>query len=767
MCRAVTGPSPGARAISTLARIAAFASIIALSAPCAAQAQQSAAQTGQPEAATGQATGLQEIVVTAQRREERLVDVPFTLAAMSGEDLKRQNVTSTRDLTAAFPGLVFTTQGSDAEPTIRGVSTQVSTPGAGPPVAIYVDGLYQASEEGNQFDLPDVQQIQVLKGPQGTLYGRNATGGAILITTLQPSFTPTGSITVGDGAFFGGSAKTSNHFQAQGFLSGPLVADKLAASLTAAYEEAPGYLTNDLTGGRFGKIEDEFVRAKLLFKATDDLRILLAGSYSSNRDDAQATRFPLRTVASLYPGAVVPTQVWHTASEQPGGGAYMKNTHADESLTVDWTLPGAGTLTSRTGYTQVQPLLNTDVGDAYSPGCRAAFVCNTPVVVWQPDYAFQQDINFASEKFGHFSFVSGAFYLHDKEALPLNVSPDITPPFNKPYGPYGYFVFDEHVRTKAFAVYFEGTYDITDALTAIAGVRYSDETKVEYARQSLFTFAAPTGPYLKLPPEGPPTDVAWTPKVALRYALDTSTNVFVSYNRGFKSSVLTGLSLTGPAAKPETIDSFETGIKHSGERISYNASTFFYKYKDLQEEFFNGLTTLTTNAASAKSYGFDLDGTVRVTDGFKLQAGLSWIPYAKYTSFPNGVDFTPPLMPAGMQQVIVDATGQRLLRDPKYTASITADYSRDIAWGNLDASATAYSSASYDWDLLRRVQTGAYTTLGGQISLIPRGSSFKYSLYGKNLTNKAYITGFVGGATADEVNLSQPREVGLRANYSF
>src|ERR1700710_2645308 len=138
-----------------------------------------AAESDSPAAAAAPALGLDEIVVTAERRAERVLDVPITMSSMSGEELRRVGATNVQDLTVAVPGLVFTGQGTAAEPSIRGVSTSVSTPGAPAPVAIYVDGLYQSSQQGNLFNLPDVQQIEVLKGPQGTLYGRNATGGAV------------------------------------------------------------------------------------------------------------------------------------------------------------------------------------------------------------------------------------------------------------------------------------------------------------------------------------------------------------------------------------------------------------------------------------------------------------------------------------------------------------------------------------------------------------------------------------------------------------
>jgi iron complex outermembrane receptor protein len=733
-----------------------------------AQGVATAAAETDPATAAAPGPGLDEIVVTAQRRAERLLDVPITMSSMSGDELRKVGANNVQDLTVAVPGLVFTGQGTAAEPSIRGVSTSVSTPGAPAPVAIYVDGLYQSSQQGNLFNLPDVQQIEVLKGPQGTLYGRNATGGAVLVTSRQPSFTPTGSFTVGDGAFFGGSAASANHFQAGGFLSGPLIADKVAGSIAAAYEDSPGYMVNDVNGRRTGKIQSEFVRAKLLITPTEDLRILLAGTFSSQRDDEATASFPLLTVASQYPGAIVSTQPWHTASEMSGGIGYQKTVHKDVSATVDWTLPEVGVFTSRTGYTETRPLLNADVDGAYAPACVAAFVCATPYVGPIPDNTLQQELTFASQKFGRLSFVAGALYLHDREDAFYNVNPPVANPAPvQPYSGYGYFVFDESVKTNAYAVYLEGTFDITSALTATAGLRYSKETQVEYARQSVLTYAAPTGPYLRLPPAGAPTYNSYTPRVALRYALDSSTNLFASYNRGFKSGVLTGLSLTAPPAKPETIDSFEAGIKHSDERFSFNAAGFYYKYRDLQVQFFNGIQTLTANAAAAKSYGFDADGAIRIAGGLKVQAGVSWIPYAKYSSFPNGVDFALPLTAAGLSQVNVDATGARLLRDPKYTANLTVDYAHDTSLGLFDGSLTVYRSDSYDWDLLRRVKTDAYTTLNGQVSVTLPSSPWKLTVYGRNLTNKAYILSVINSTQADEVAFGRPREVGLNVNYTF
>src|SRR3984957_15031614 len=178
-------------------------------------------------------TALEAIIVTAQKRSERLQDVPVTISALSSADLQRNNVEAARDLPSVVSGLVWSNQGAWIEPNIRGVYTNVAAIGSGSPIAIYLDGIYQPSQSGTIFDLPDVSQIEVLKGPQGTLFGRNATGGAISINTKDPSFTTTGSVDVSAGAYTGSDVQTAGHYNVKGYISGPLIADTLAGSLSA------------------------------------------------------------------------------------------------------------------------------------------------------------------------------------------------------------------------------------------------------------------------------------------------------------------------------------------------------------------------------------------------------------------------------------------------------------------------------------------------------------------------------------------------------
>src|SRR6218665_1251336 len=183
-----------------------------------------------------------DIVVTAQKRAERLQDVPISLSVQSAERLAEAGVTSTADLSKVVPGLIFAQNEVFSQPAIRGITTNIAVPGAESPVAIYLDGIYISGQTGSFFDLPDVERIEVLKGPQGTLFGRNATGGAIQIITRKPTFETAGSFNVSYGQFTGaGSSRSGGEVQAKGFISTPLTST-LAASLSGYYRTNDGYL---------------------------------------------------------------------------------------------------------------------------------------------------------------------------------------------------------------------------------------------------------------------------------------------------------------------------------------------------------------------------------------------------------------------------------------------------------------------------------------------------------------------------------------------
>jgi len=210
-----------------------------------------------------------EIIVTAQRRAERLIDVPISISALSGNALEQAGIRSTEDLTAVIPGLNFATNGAFAQPTVRGIGTTVTSAGNDANVAIYIDGVYQPNQIANFSDLVDLEQVEVLKGPQGTLFGRNATGGAIRVTTKRPSFTPEARLTASYGRF--------DDVRLTAFGTAPL-SDEIAVSFAFLYGDDQGYVRNIGTGNRVADSNAMSIRGKILLQPTDGLEFILTAS---------------------------------------------------------------------------------------------------------------------------------------------------------------------------------------------------------------------------------------------------------------------------------------------------------------------------------------------------------------------------------------------------------------------------------------------------------------------------------------------------------
>lgn len=685
-----------------------------------------------------------DIIVTAQKRSERLQDVPISIVTQTGAQLARAGITNTRDLAAVTPGLTFSTTGAWSQPSLRGVSSTGTNPGAESPVAIYLDGIYQPSQNGQIFDLPDVSRVEILKGPQGTLFGRNATAGAIQIFTLDPSFETTGQISANVGAFTGGHARTALEYGFKGFASTPIINDVLAASISANYSDNDGYLRDVSRGGkRGGKVVSRLVRGKLLFKPADGVKFVATAYYGRRYDAAtEAGSIPNgNSVGYGVPGAIVPTKPWTFAYDDPK--PLYKTSSYGLSLRGDINIGGAGTLTTLTGYSHLKAKEQVDVDGSFvstdpaarlaaCPGCTAYRV-NTP------DHSFSQELDFASSRFGIFRVTAGLNYFSDS-ALQEGDAND------------GGFFFSDAVRTKAYAGFAEITASLTDRLTVIGGLRYNHETKTGFGA----FFSRDRRKYQHVPYN------STTPRASVRYELSPQTNLFFTYSKGFKSGVLPNTCYTSdcPVAAPEKLTSFEGGIKSGSRDLSFSLSAFHYIYRDLQVLIFNGITSNTENAASARISGLDADATLRVMDGLHVRAAASWLPTAKFKSYPNAAVFFEPTP-------TIDASGTRLLRAPKLTGTASVDYTGEFHGGTLEASANLACSSSYRWDVTGQTVTKRYATLGARIGYQPAGSQFKFILYGRNLTNAAYIQGTLLDGSADLAFYAPPRNVGAQIDWSF
>lgn len=693
-----------------------------------------------------------EIVVTAQRRSERLRDVPLTIVAKSGDDLLASGVQSAKDLTYVVPGVKIDQVGSYVQPAMHGVSSNVVGPGTDAPIAIYLDGVVQPNQLANYLDLADIERVEVAMGPQGTLFGRNATGGAISIYTKGPSFTPNGSFSVGYGNY--------HSVTANAFISGPLVGDVIAGSISALYQNNDGYDYDIARNVRAKGLDVKAIRAKLLFQPTANLSLTLIGAYIDRYSSESSTGIALagNTRAANDPTSIIATRPRDISLNAEG---FLRVKQATVTVRGELELD-FGKLTSITGYSDVKASL------LYESDRAASNTINIGFGGPQPQHNFSQEITFASRKMGPFSFIAGGYYFSSDESLNPTRSTSTTNPATD-------FSFETHSPGEAYAGFGEATLELTERLKLVGGIRYSWERRGNSGRTSIGA-GVPTGPLIR----GPETENdGWTPRASILYKIDESTNIYLTYSQGFKSGGVNVLGFLAPPAgfstqifRPERIASYEAGIKSKPlANLSLNLSGFYYDYSDLQVQVrTTSGASLTQNAATANIYGADFAAAWRPTAELSLTAGLAFLD-ARFGRFRNAVVLRP-LPPVagrlvGNVATVIDASGNVLPRAPDLTATVTAAYARDVGAGVLGLNLTGYYSSKVYFDNDERITQPSYVLLNAILSFEPKGSNFRFEVWGKNLTDKDYIASTNITAASDAVGYGQPRTYGVRIGYKF
>jgi iron complex outermembrane receptor protein len=679
---------------------------------------------------------VQEIVVTAQKRSERLQDVPVTITALSGAALTTAGVADLRSLVTLTPALRMDQTGTFTQPTIRGVGTGVTGPGANSNVGIYVDGFYQPSQIGNNFDLGNVTQVEVLKGPQGTLFGRNATGGAILITTADPSLTTaSGDVSV--------SYRSFDDRRVDALLSTPITND-LAANLSVYGRRSNGYKT-DLVTGDYTAPNDTFdVRGKLLFEPTDQFKFVLTLQHSDVNDPSGAAYDTVgnNSIAYGIPGAVVSTSRFNTAMPSSPGNAVIANAvYLKGQYSMDWA-----TLTSYTGYRtetdKEQSQLDRTSLDAFTATWR------------QSERTFTEEVNLNSAKSGPLTWVTGIFYYNDKSGYP-------------------YFLFNgadgggsEYIETQAYAPYADVTYEILRDLYLTGGVRYSNEKQ---------TF---TSSFIGV------NSHTWTSvneRAVLRYEFASNTNVYASYSNGFKSGVYNTLPPANTPVNPENIDAYEVGFKTAQHNWTFNAAAYDYEYKNLQFTAYKFLViggvgasvAELENVPSARIYGAESQFSYKFTPDFDVNFGGAWT-HGRYINFPGPIQYVPIPVPGrpgffegNGQTAAVSADGKTMIRTPEFTANVGANYRYDLPYGRVTLSGNLYYTTTIYFDPTDTTSQPGYAILDLRATWTGPEGKTSFSVFGNNVTDTQYVTQIAEDAFGYGGVTGTPATVGVELRTKF
>lgn len=683
-------------------------------------------------------SAITDIVVTATRREERLQRIPVTVTAIGAAALASGGVTDTRGLTLVVPGLTMTRSGSVGQPVVRGVGSTGTSGGDESNVATYIDGVYQADPYSTLIELVNVQRVEVLRGPQGTVFGRNATGGLINIITPDPSFKTSGSIS----AAYSRMRNDSNGADIRGYVTGPL-SETVAADFSALYRHEDGFIDDLRSDRTYGGSSVVAVRGKLLFKPRQGIKIVLTSDYAKQDGESGVAYQPVGrfTRGIGYAGVILPVSPWQASFDVD---PVLKYKRFSVSLRTSFDL-GFANLETTGAYNYGKASQTTDLDGT-----------NIPIAAASPTFAtksYSQEIRLLSNP-GRFNWLAGLYGFHLGSDGNVLISNSPAPP-----APLASFTLSPQTRTTSFAGFVEGTYEVVPKLFVTAGGRYSTEERsiVSYRNGALLI---------------PHTSRRYnraTYRLAARYQLTEKTSLYGSYGTGFKSGVFNGVAAVLNVVEPESIKAFEGGIKSDPARwLRMNISAFHYQYDNLQVTARDPVrigTFLLQNAATAKIYGSELEVTLAPTRDFSVSGSLAYL-HARYTDFPRAQAFLP--LPSGANQAAaVDASGNQLVRSPKWTFNVAPRWSHELGGGKIEVSANLFHSTRAYWDFAntRAFSRDPYTLVSGDVGFVR--NRWRFGLAATNILDKAVPQQFVIGAPGTMALLDRPRRVTLSARYAF
>ena len=659
------------------------------------------------------------IVVTAQRREEALQDVPIAITAVTARTLKENALTSTDQLSAITPGVGMYHSSSGAQPFIRGVGNTTSAPGNEAPVAIYVDGVYMPATSSALFKFNNISQIDIAKGPQGTLFGRNATGGVVNITTRTPQHEPSVDMDVGYATY---KTISANFYGTTG------LSNDLAMDLAVSYSDQQDGWGKNLFDGSDLYLDHSFgVRSKLLWEPSDTLKITLSGDFMKGRHDSGLT-------FSAYPETRVDKSL-------PTGGFYDTNSNIPYYLRnkgwggslriekdIDWAV-----ITSISGYRETRDRgLENQAGIGTSNA--RYFILNTA------QKSFTQEVNIQSARQSRISWIAGLFYFNDKSRYdPLGL---LGATFG--VGPEDGLLLYPVQDTQSYAAYAQATFPlIGDHTNLTLGARYTEDRRqvdvtafrTSNSMADRTELPLPLDPDLRKANSGQPT---W--RIALDHKITPDVMVYASYNRGFKSGNFNLTSPTDPSTKPQTVDAYEVGLKSEflDRAVTFNAAAYYYDFKDLQVRIVGANSVpIMTNAAAARYYGLDAQLLVRPSRGLQFNLDVAAVD-AKYTKF--GPTTYIGLNPDGSVGggFIGDPTGNRMPVAEPITVTVGGRYAIPTSIGEFVLNASAAFHDDYYFDTQNAVRQPPRTMVNASLNWTSVNGRWGVRLWAQNLLDEKY-----------------------------
>lgn len=678
---------------------------------------------------------IEEIVVTAERREANLQDVPMAVTALTGQQLTESHSNTLQDIQHNVPGLVVSSNTAVGQPYIRGVGNEILAGLNDSAVAVHLDGAYVPRGANLLMDLFDVQRVEVLRGPQGTLYGRNATGGAINIVSVPPGFERGGHISLSAGNYDNG--------RLTGALNVPM-SSRLGLRVSGLLESRDGYQHN-LFGGERGQEKDAAAVRTALRYAGDAWDVVLSLDYARDKGNGSAVR-ELSGDPALAPtylvGGTSATGFFDVNVDVPSRQRVESHGGA---LTISRDV-GDLALKSLTAFRHSAFSLTLDQDGLDTTGVATDFG-------GQESDAWSQEFQLSGSG-PRGEWIAGLFYFHEEASDRNELA--FGEPFNSAAGLFSLDLVGEG-ETDAWAAFAEGTWYLTERLGVTAGGRWGYEEKEGAGQLSQNGSVVATVP-------GRVSSDTFTPKLGLRYDLSEQARVYLSATEGFKSGGINTVSTVVETYGPEELWSYEVGLKADwlDRRLRTNLAAFWYEYDDLQVQIntLGGLTAVD-NAASARIRGVELEATAVPVGPLKLTGSLAYL-HSEYRHYET-VD------PATGEPL--DLAGNRLPRTPDWAGSVGIEYHLPLA-GEDSLSFAAHYRRSEGYFFTPFEKTAKAQPHFSQVSASVTYRSRQgwwLNLWGRNLTD-AHRYDFVGGADGlvGIVGISSPpRTYGMTAGYEF
>lgn len=758
--------------------------------PGAAQTATAEANALRPGSGANAGDALGDIVVTAQRREEKLQDVPVAVTALSRDFISQNQVRTLQDLGASVPGLVVTNSVNygSAPLSIRGVG---GANGGGnvladEPVAVYVDDAFVSRLRLSTADLIDVGDIEVLRGPQGTLYGRNSTAGAVLIRSAEP--------TRNLSARLSGSVATLDEYRIQGAISGPLTKDgSVLARIAGGYSDVGGWGSNDAGGPKLNRGRNWQIRGFLRFKPTDRITFDLIGDASyqksfpgtlavsdiSNLRDQNSNPAGSNVVYPYVPrkglGQLLADDRF--ALNYP---TYTRIIGQNVTGRLNWDL-GSLSLVSITNYRRWRLQGSQDSDGTLVDPPTPIFVTGDISNVGDNDGRFRdtqfsQEVRLASSGTGRFSYTLGAFYFNEHNAVdPIRIR-------NRLAGPGGagtQVTFTAFQTTDAYALFANLGYNLTEALKLSVGGRYSHERKNIVDTQLVTTIN-------QFDPPGPAffgagqvlvplstltqtrTDHNFSPRVVLDYKVTPRTLVYASFSQGFKSGGFNAFRGVNFAFEPERIDAYEVGLKTDiGRILRLNASAYHYDYRNLQVR-----TPVATggvgieSAQRARVQGFELEASLLPAKGLRFDANLAYLDAKFRAGTLTAIQQPSFVLGANPAVVQEDIAGNSLTRAPRFQGAISGRYAIDTGLGSLAFQASVrHQSSVYFLETQQQQSTfrgDGWAEIDARISLAGAADKWEVAVFGKNLNDNRHLSQVTAFFGLPNASVNEPRKVGIQ-----